>query len=561
MTEEPTPGAIVDRLRANLQASGIPFLEADVEEILRRGYLRNVPAFEALAARTPNDTLPAYLGPRFAGAPEPGPLAGETSDADPPLPSPSRPVPPGLPWSGGPDAELRHASLLEGAALLRTGAISPVELTKQSLAAIERADPGLNAFQIVLAEEALSAARTAEREIAGGHYRGPLHGVPVAVKDLLTMRGTRTAAGSAILSDSAMDYDSAAVERLRGAGAVIVGKTRLSEFAYSPGSNNAHYGSTRNPWQPEHDTGGSSSGSGAAVAAGLVYAALGSDTGGSIRIPASLCGIVGLKPTFGRCSLHGAVPLSWSLDHLGPMARSVGDAALLLEVLAGHDPRDPRTLSAPTSALTPSVGLPPYLQGGVRGMRIGVLADDGSGVPLGTPEVLVAWRAGLRALEERGAILVELDLPEVEALRIATRATLVLEALAFHLPMLRAHLDQYGPFPRRRLLHGYGYGPLAQAQAGQITATLRTKLHGIFEQVDLLSTPTMPIAAPLLGIPAVVTHTAPFNQLGWPAISIPVGLTSHGLPLGLQLVGKPWDEATVLRAAYTLEQHGPWRNG
>jgi len=211
MTEEPTPGAIVDRLRANLQASGIPFLEADIEEILERGYLRNVPAFEALAARIPADTLPAYLGPRFAGAPEPEPLPNEMPDADPPLPSASRPVPPGLPWSGGPDAELRHASLLEVAALLRTGAISPVELTKQSLAAIEQADPGLNAFQIVLAEEALIAARSAEREIAGGHYRGPLHGVPVAVKDLLTMRGTRTAAGSAILSDSAMDYDSAAV--------------------------------------------------------------------------------------------------------------------------------------------------------------------------------------------------------------------------------------------------------------------------------------------------------------------------------------------------------------
>ncbi|MGI8552237.1 MAG: amidase, partial [Dehalococcoidia bacterium] len=341
-----------------------------------------------------------------------------------------------------------------------------------------------------------------------------------------------------------------AVERLRAAGAVIVGKTRMSEFAYSPGSNNVHYGPTRNPWNMEHDTGGSSSGSGASVAAGLVFAALGSDTGGSIRIPASLCGLVGLKPNYGRVSLYGAVTLSWSLDHLGPLTRSVADAAIMLAALEGYDSRDIRT--------RPSTPVDVNLDEGVRGLRIGVLGDDGSGMPLATPETLAAWRAGLDALKRQGAELVPIDLPETQALRIVSGVILVQEATAYHERSLRERPHDYGEFARQRLLAAYAYGPGAFVRAQQARRVLRRRFDAIFDQVDLLSTPTMPAGAPPLGVPAPVTFTNPFNALGWPAITVPVGLTSDRLPLGLQLAGKPWDDAIVLRAAHIVEAEGPW---
>jgi aspartyl-tRNA(Asn)/glutamyl-tRNA(Gln) amidotransferase subunit A len=483
-----------------------------------------------------------------AGEISPAPAQQEWTDV-------ASPRPDNLPWSDLSERDRRHASIFEIARLVRTRQVSPVELTEQALAAIDAIDPELNAFQCVLMEQALAAARAAEAEITSGAYRGPLHGVPVAVKDLLAIRDTVTTAGSAILGDNATGYDAAAVERLRGAGAVIVGKTRLSEFAYSPGSNNAHYGPTRNPWNPEHDTGGSSSGSAAAVAAGLVYGALGTDTGGSIRIPAALCGLVGLKPTHGRCSLHGCVPLSWSLDHIGPLARTVPDAALLLAVLAGHDPRDART-----RARTSWQATAPDLDSGVRGLRVGVLHDDGSGRSLGTPEAMAAWRAGLDALEQAGARLIAVDLPQMEALRLLNGTILVLEAATYHQPWLRSRLLDYGPFPRRRILHAYAHAPLALAQAGQARTVLRRACDQIWERVDLLSTPSMPTTAPLLGVPATITFTAPFNCLGWPAITVPVGFSpGMDLPLGLQLAGKPWDEMTVLRAARAVEVATVWR--
>jgi aspartyl-tRNA(Asn)/glutamyl-tRNA(Gln) amidotransferase subunit A len=280
-----------------------------------------------------------------------------------------------------------------------------------------------------------------------------------------------------------------------------------------------------------------------------VFGALGSDTGGSIRIPASLCGIVGLKPTFGRVSLHGAVTLSWSLDHLGPLTRSVADAAIMLEALAGEDPRDPRTRSGPAP-------VPDDLDAGVQGLRIGVLGDDGSGGPLAPAEVLAAWRAGLAALERNGAELVELDLPEMQALRTLYRVILAQEAAAYHEPFLRARLNEYGEFPRQRLLASYAYGPNAFVRAEQGRIAVRRRFDAIFERVDLLSTPTMPSGAPPLGVPAATTFTGPFNGLGWPAVTVPVGLTADGLPLGLQLAGKPWDESTVLRAARAVEVAG-----
>jgi len=538
MNQPEAPPAIVDRLRTNLTAAGISLAEAEIDEMIAGGMLRNAVAFDEMDAGSPGEAVPDYLGtwgPIPAARPSPGPLLPNSrASAAPPL-------------SGG------YPRLVDVAARIRRREVSSVDLTQRALEEIRARDPSLNAFQLLLADEALAAARRAEGEIAAGAYRGPLHGVPIAVKDLVAMAGTPTTAGSRIIADFPRDADAAAVERLKSAGAVIVGKTRMPEFAYSPGSNNPHYGPTRNPWKLTHDTGGSSSGSGAAVAAGLVFAALGSDTGGSIRIPASLCGVVGFKPTFGRISLHGAVTLSWSLDHLGPLTRGVADAAAVFEALAGPDPRDPRTrfaASRPAQAPKP-----------IRQLRVGVLRHDGTNVPLGTLETLTAWKAGLAALERAGAALLEIDVPEVRDLRVINGTILAIEALAFHQERLRTRLSEFGPFARQRLLAGYAYAPNAIVRAQQARATLRRRCDAIFDTVDLLSTPTMPGGAPEIGTLPPTVFTGPFNCLGWPAISVPAGLTSEGLPLGLQLVARPWHEATLLRAAAEIERRGPWRGG
>jgi Asp-tRNA(Asn)/Glu-tRNA(Gln) amidotransferase A subunit family amidase len=508
--------AIVDRLRANLRAAGIAATDEDIEGIASKGFLRLIEQFDALVARERLDLVPDYLG---SWAP-PAPQAQGAPEA-PPAPTPSD-------------------TLLAAAARLRAKEISPLELTEQALARIAERDPLLNAFQLVLDEQAREQAREAEREILAGTYRGPLHGIPVAVKDLLAMKGTRTTAGSKILADNITDYDAAGVERLRAAGAVIVGKTRLSEFAYAPASINAHYGPTRNPASLEHDTGGSSSGSAAAVADGLVFAALGTDTGGSIRIPAALCGIVGIKPTFGRVSLFGCASLAWSLDHLGPLTRSVADAAAVLAALCGYDARDART--RPSSELRPRAG-------SAQGLRVGVLSDDGSGAALAPDDVLAAWRQGLRALEAQGVELVEVNLPELNQLRALNNAVLAQEALAYHQPSLRARLDDFGPFMRQRILAAYAFDAGSFVRAQQLRGALRARCEAIFARVDLLSTPTVPAGAPPLGTPSLTTFTGPFNLLGWPTISIPSGTTGDGLPVGLQLAGRPWEDETVLRAA------------
>ncbi|MEO7911852.1 MAG: amidase [Roseiflexaceae bacterium] len=524
MTTNHVPDQVIDVLRGNLRAAGIPVTEADIQGIVEKGFLSRLADIERVIAQGPIDVLPDYLAD------------WSTSAGEQHQPSPM-------------DAAIqRHASPIATiASQLRARQVSPVELTEQVLARIAERDSELNAFQLVMAEPARAAARRAEQEIADGNYRGPLHGVPVAVKDLLAIAGTPTTAGSKILAGNITDFDAAAVERLTAAGAVIVGKTRLSEFAYSPGSNNAHYGPTRNPRHPERDTGGSSSGSAAAVGAELVYAAIGSDTGGSIRIPASLCGIVGLKPTFGRISLYGVLPLAWSLDHLGPLTRSVADAGLLLDALSGYDARDPRTRQ---HAPPPT---PPDLDAGVRGLRIGVLSNDGSGGRLGSDAALAAWRHGLAALEQGGAELVQIDVPELEPLRLLNSAILAMEASAYHHPNLRARLDDYGEFMRQRILAAFAYDPRAFVRAQQARAALRRRCDTIFERIDLLSTPSQPDVAPQLGSLGSLTFTAPFNILGWPAISVPVGASADGLPFGLQLAGRPWDEATVLRAARVVE--------
>lgn len=530
------PNALVDRLRAQLHAAGIPLRDPDLQGMLDRGVLEGVHVFDERAAGG-EGFLPDYVGapgtpaaPGDATAAAPGAGSPGAADGDQPP----------FPGDGGEIALV--------AARIRSGEASPVELAERALGRIAERDGELNAFQLVLEERALGAARRAEAELAAGRDRGPLHGIPVAVKDLLDLSGTPTTAGSRILAGRVAEKTAPAVARLEAAGAVIVGKTRMSEFAYFPGSANAHYGPTPNPHDRSRDAGGSSSGSAVAVAEGIVRAAVGSDSGGSIRIPAALCGVVGFKPTYGRVPTDGAVPLSWSVDHLGPITRTVADAALLFAVLAGEDPG----VYAP-GGTDPRPGAESARAAGMAGLRIGVVQEHGSGAPLAGEE---AWRASWAALarmEAAGAALVPVAFPEIDDLWRANTGILAIEALAYHREWLRTRLSDYGEIPRQRILAGFAYGPDAFVRAQRLRRRCRDTLLARMAGVDLLALPTQPEPAPLLGVSAWTRPTAPFNALGWPALSVPVGRTAHGLPLALQLVGRAGADLAVLRAGIALE--------
>ena len=534
---------LLKQARINLDAVGIPVDDDELEEMRARGFLDQVQAFEDYVRTVPSEPVPDFLE-----------AWGEDIESGP---SPTGPVDLdriakgtlfGQPSGASDDSDIRYLGIVDIAGMLKRREITSLELTHQVIERISDRDPQLNAFQSVLSEHAVKAAKRADQEREAGIDLGPLHGVPIAAKDLLAMRGTITTAGSVLFAGRETDYDADSVERLESAGAVIVGKTRMSEFAFSPGSNNEHYGPTRNPWNGEHDTGGSSSGSGAAVADGLVYAALGSDTGGSIRMPAALCGTVGFKPTFGRVSLHGADSLAWTLDHLGPLTRTVVDTALIMNVLAGHDPRDPRTRTVPVPDYTAN------LNDGVRGLRIGVLTDDGSGGAMASDDALDSWHRSLRLLRDQGAELVDVSLPEMEALRLTNGSIVRNEAAAFHEATLVSHFDYYSRFMRQRVMSAYAASPVSYMRTSQARAVLRKASERIWDDIDVLSTPAMPYDAPMLGDPSRnTTFTGPFNTLGWPAVVVPVSLSSRRLPLSTQLVGKPWDDALVLRVASALE--------
>jgi aspartyl-tRNA(Asn)/glutamyl-tRNA(Gln) amidotransferase subunit A len=451
------------------------------------------------------------------------------------------------------DRSLLRQPLHEVAALVERREVSPVELTTLSIEAIEQTNPIQNSFRVVLAERALQAARVAETEISNGTYRGPLHGIPIAIKDLMDIAGETTPAGSIVLADRVATEDSEGVRLLREAGAVITGKTSMPEFAFSPGSNNQHYGPVPNPWNPDHDSGGSSSGSGAAVASGLVYGATGSDTGGSIRMPATLCGIVGLKPTFGRVSARGAVTLSWSLDHIGPMTRTVRDAAIMLDALAGYDPGDGRTRRVPAGDYAGAV------EDGVSGLRVALIADDGGG-KLGTPAVMDALATGVATLEAAGAHVEEVAVPEMADFAALYGALLVIEAAAYYEPFLRKRPDDLGEFARDRLLLAYAYSPAFFVQGSQARAALRRRIEERLAGFDLVAVPGMPHEAPPLGIVQQNTRfTGPFNALGWPAIVVPVELGADNLPVAIQIAARPWQEPLVIRAGRVVERDCPWQ--
>jgi aspartyl-tRNA(Asn)/glutamyl-tRNA(Gln) amidotransferase subunit A len=459
--------------------------------------------------------------------------------------------------------DLLWLSLSEVAERIRRQEVSPVEVTRAALACAERLQPRLNAFIAIHGESALDSARQAERDIVAGRYRGPLHGVPLALKDIFAMQGVHVTGGSKALGTWLPDYDATVVARLKAAGAVFIGTLNLYEFA-TGAVLNPHYGPTHNPWHLDHTTGGSSTGSGAAVAAGIISGSLGTDTGGSVRIPASLCGLVGLKPTYGRVSRHGVVPLSWSLDHVGPLTRTVRDTALMLSVIAGYDPHDASSSRLPVPDYTAAIG------GQIQGLRVGIVREfffEGLDA-----DVQQAVERAIQQISALGAQVSEVAWPSVRQAP-ALYAISLAEGAAAHEAWLRARPEGYGADVRERMRLGMLVPATAYLKAQRVRAALGRDLAQLFHKVDVLLTPTVAIPAPKLdagpgqiGAPIGALRntlrrlTQPFNVTGTPALTVPCGFSRDGLPIGLQLVGRPFDEARLLNLGQAYEQSTPWKD-
>ncbi len=447
--------------------------------------------------------------------------------------------------------------------LIRRKEVSPVEVAEAHLALVDALEPTLNSFITVTREEVLADAKQAEREIQSGSYRGPLHGVPFGLKDLYYVAGVRNTSGSRIFDQFVPTHDSTVAARFRKAGGILLGKLNLHQFAYGPTGENPDYGDMHNPWNPDCIAGGSSGGSGSATAAGQCTLAMGTDTGGSIRIPAGLCGIVGLKPTYGHLSRYGITPLSWSLDHAGPMVRSVEDAALVMNALAGYDPQDPTSAQAPPSDFTQA------LTGDVRGLRVGVPKEFFQ-VPL-DPEVKEAVRKAIEVLEELGASVTEVSWPMFHQAAAISSVILMSEATAYYRDLVLRRGAELASSVRLRIEAGLFFSAADYVRAQQARTLFNRQSLDLLRQVDVLAGPTLPVTACKLGsaeiqvgntrqgiIPTLTQFSRPFNINGFPAITVPCGFSSLGLPIGLQLAGRPFDEETVLRVAHAYEQATPW---
>ena len=448
-------------------------------------------------------------------------------------------------------------TLREAAAAVRERRVSAVELATTSLARIQALEPRLNSFITITADAALARARQLDQAAAPS---GPLHGVPIALKDLFLTRGVRTTAGSPVYAGFIPDHDAAVVERLEAAGAVVMGKLNMHEMAYGVTSANPHYGPVHNPWDTGRSPGGSSGGSGAAVAAETVFAAMGSDTGGSIRIPAAYCGTVGLKPTYGRVSRYGAIPLGYSLDHMGPLTRTVRDAALLLEVIAGHDRRDDTSSRRAVESYVPAEGC------SLRGLSVGV--PENFYFDRLDPEVETGVGRAIRLAGELGAVVKPVRVPDVAALNIVARLILLAEASAQAEPHL-ARRDLFGSDVLALFDQGRFVAATDYLNAQRLRRRLRGDFDRLWESIDCLLTPTTPNLAPIIGQNTItlggvegdvrVASTSllrGINALGYPALSIPCGLSGAGLPMGLQIVCAPFREALLLRAGAALEDAG-----
>ncbi len=442
----------------------------------------------------------------------------------------------------------------------REDRLSPVEVVRVLLGRIEADETG--AFITVTAERALEDAARAEEELRSGRDKGPLHGVPVGLKDLIYTKGILTTMGSAFFRDYAPDHSATVVQRLEEAGAVSIGKTNTHEFAYGPTGDRSFFGPTRNPHDAARITGGSSGGSGAAVAADLVYGALGSDTGGSIRIPSALCGVVGMKPTFGRVSKHGVFPLAWSLDHVGPITRTVEDNALMLSVLAGHDPEDPYSANLAEEDFTRD------LQREVRGRRIGL--PDAFYFEHVEAEVEERVREAAEVFASLGAETREVEIPNLWETLHAQRLTLAVEAYAVHEERLKTEPERFDDQGLERLLRGEGLEAYRYANAQQRRLHSRREFGRILQEVDVLLTPTVPIPATEIGqretvigdyeeavYSALTRFTGPTNLNGLPSLSVPCGSTASGLPVGMQLIGRQFDEATLYNFGHAYEEEAP----
>jgi aspartyl-tRNA(Asn)/glutamyl-tRNA(Gln) amidotransferase subunit A len=451
-------------------------------------------------------------------------------------------------------SELYDLGIAELGRRYRAHELSPVDVAEAYLGRIERLDKTLNSYVTVTPDQALADARAAEIAIRRGDA-GPLAGVPVAYKDLYATRGIRTTAGSALLADWVPDHDATCVSRLRQAGMVMLGKLITHEFAFGIQFPGHRFLPARNPWNLDHVPGGSSSGSGAALAAGLTVGALGSDTGGSIRGPAAFCGIVGLKPTYGRVSRAGVVTLSWTLDHAGPMTRTVEDCAIMLEALAGYDPADPASSREPV----PDYAGP--LRSGIRGLRVGVPRDyffqDIR------PEVAEAFESATETLRQLGAEVRDVRIPSIWSAP-AFMAIMLTEAFAYHARDLRERPELYGLVLREKLMAGALFTGDEYIQAQRLRARLREDMNRALGEVDVLATPTTPATAPTFSavldpdFPFARSNMAPFNMAGLPALALPCGFAPSGLPISLQLAGRPFDEATVLRVGHAYEQATEW---
>lgn len=456
--------------------------------------------------------------------------------------------------------QLCYLSIEELAPRLRAKDVSPVEVTEAALARLEALEPKLNAFVTVMGESAMVQAREAEREIAAGHWRGPLHGVPISLKDLYDTAGIRTTASSRVMANRVPARDATVTARLKDAGAVIIGKNNMFEFAY--GHVHPDYGPSYNPWSLAHSTGGSSSGSGAAVAAGIGYGSMGSDTGGSIRLPASFCGLIGLKPTYGRVPRTGVVALSWSLDHCGPMTRTAWDCAAMLQAIAGYDAADPGSGDVP---------VPDYLanlDGGVAGLRIGIPRAHLDELD---PEVEAAFDRSVAALRRLGADVRDITPPDGDALVVANMAIITAEAASFHAQSFRERPGDYSDATRDRIEAGTAMLATDLLAAQRARRSLIAEMARAMADLDLLVLPTATLppgtidaflkARPMGdgGDPVFRRGrmTSPYNLTGLPAISVPNGFTQSGLPIGLQFVGHPWQDALTLRAARAIERAQP----
>ena len=446
--------------------------------------------------------------------------------------------------------------------LIRAKKVSPVELFHAYLNRITATDAALNSFISYPGEEALKGAQLAEREIIEGHYRGPLHGIPVGLKDLFYVKDFRNTAGSKLFDKFIPSYDSTVASLLRSAGAVLMGKLNLHQFAFGPTGLNEHYGDMHNPWDIERLAGGSSGGSGSAVASGQLPLALGTDTGGSVRIPAALCGITGLKPTYGRISRHGVVPLAWSFDHVGPMTQDVWDSAIMMDVIAGRDANDSSSSFKPVDRYVDS------LTGDLKGLRLGVPKEYFE-LPL-DPAIEKAIKDAISVFKGLGAQIKEVTWPIYHHSANISTPMIYAEAAEYHRDLLKQYSHAYDPSIRWRVETGLFISAADYLNASRARTKYTMQSLALFDEVDLLIGPTIPVIAPRIEenqiivkgettgvIPALTQYTRAFNLTGFPALTVPCGF-SQGMPLGMQLAGRPFEEARILNAGYAYQQVTDW---